>query len=79
MRAMLFRSTMVIIAKGNEFKTLHQHLISRPNNPLKKKQSMIALSVKLIKVMFTIWNNQTDYDGTKLLTSLDKRQLKQSA
>jgi len=67
LRALLFRVIMPVVAKNNEFKVLHEHYTSRKENPLKKKQSLILLCCKLIRVIFTIVNKQVEYNPQKLI------------
>lgn len=43
LRAILFQGIMPMIAKNDEFKTLHRYYTTRAENPLKKKQSIVAL------------------------------------
>ena len=50
LRAVLFNAAIPLIAKNPEFKSLHEYYTTRANNPLKKKQSVIAISCKLIRV-----------------------------
>ena len=50
LRAVLFNAAIPLIAKNPEFKSLHEYYTTRANNPLKKKQSVIAISCKLMRV-----------------------------
>lgn len=67
LRALLFRGVLVMVAKNQEFKQLHQHYITRAENPLKKKQSIIALCGKLIRVFYGINRTRTNYDPKKVI------------
>jgi transposase len=58
---------MPLVAKNPEFKALHCYYTTRIENLLKKKQSLIALSCKLIRVLFALGKKKTSYDGRKLL------------
>ncbi|MTV51093.1 hypothetical protein GJ688_20010 [Heliobacillus mobilis] len=58
---------LVLVSKNQQFKQLHQYYINRKDNPLRKKQSIIALCGKLIRVLFTIGRKSVDYDPQKLL------------
>ena len=42
LRALLFQTVLVLVAKNREFNAIHQYLITRHENPLKKKQSIVA-------------------------------------
>jgi len=51
LRGILFRAMLPMVAKNEEFKALHDYYTTRNQNPLKKKQSIIALCGKLIRVL----------------------------
>lgn len=67
LRALLFRVIMPLVSKNNEFKILHEYYTSRKENPLKKKQSLILLCCKLIRIFFAIMNKQVEYNPQKLI------------
>jgi transposase len=79
LRALLFRCMLPIVAKNEEFKALHKYYTTRSDNPLKKKQSLIALCGKLIRVLFTLGTKQKEYDANDVLGPVRKAQLQQSA
>ena len=67
LRALLFRVIMPLVSKNNEFKILHEYYTSRKENPLKKKQSLILLCCKLIRIFFAMMNKQVEYNPQKLI------------
>ena len=67
LRALLFRVMMPLVSKNNEFKMLHEYYTSRKENPLKKKQSLILLCCKLIRIFFAMMNKQVEYNPQKLI------------
>ena len=67
LRALLFRVIMPLVSKNNEFKILHEYYTSRKENPLKKKQSLILLCCKLIRIFFAIMNKKVEYNPQKLI------------
>lgn len=67
LRALLFRVIMPLVSKNSEFKMLHEYYTNRKENPLKKKQSLILLCCKLIRIFFTIITKQVEYDPQKLI------------
>lgn len=69
LRALLFRAAMVLAAKNPEFKQLHQYYTTRKENPLKKKQSIVALCAKLIRILFAIGSQRKPYDPQKVLAT----------
>lgn len=58
---------MPLVSKNNEFKMLHEYYTSRKENPLKKKQSLILLCCKLIRIFFAIMNKQVEYNPQKFI------------
>ena len=67
LRALLFRVMMPLVSKNNEFKVLHEYYTNRKENPLKKKQSLILLCCKLIRIFFTIITKKVEYNPQKLM------------
>ncbi|MCF8568621.1 IS110 family transposase [Alicyclobacillus tolerans] len=79
LRALLFRAILPMVATNSEFKALHHYYTTRPCNPLKKKQSLIALCGKLIRVLHTLGTKQVQYNAEDLLGPLRKSQLQMAA
>ena len=67
LRALLFRVMMPLVSKNNEFKMLHEYYTNRKENPLKKKQSLILLCCKLIRIFFTLITKKVEYNPQKLI------------
>ena len=67
LRSLLFRCVIPLLAKDAEFQALHEYYTHRAENPLKKMQSAIALSCRLIRVLFALGRKQVPYDPTKML------------
>ncbi len=70
LRALLFRVSMILVAKNTAFKALHEYYTQRPDNPLKKMQSLIALCNKLIRILFNIGKKQFSFDEGKMLSDI---------
>ena len=75
LRSSLFRAMITIVAKNEEFKKLHMYYTMRQNNPLKKKQSLIALCCKLIRIFYTILKKGIRYDGNKMVSDIRREAL----
>lgn len=71
--AVLFNAAIPLIATNPEFKSLHEYYTTRANNPLKKKQSVIAISCKLIRVFYAILANGVTYDAQKMLSDIHRQ------
>lgn len=72
LRAVLFRVIMPMVAKNPEFKELHLYYTTRKDNPLKKKQSLITLCCKLIRIIFAVLTKKVAYDGSKLMKDIKR-------
>ena len=73
LRAVLFNAAIPLIAKNPEFRSLHEYYTTRANNPLKKKQSVIAISCKLIRVFYAILANGVSYDPQKMMSDIHRQ------
>ena len=67
LRTLLFRAVLPLVANNSEFGEIHSYYTNRKDNPLKKKQSIIALCCKLIRVFFALATKDEDYDPVRLL------------
>jgi len=70
LRALLFQGIMPMVANNAEFWILHQYYTTRAHNPLKKKQSLILLCCKLIRVIFALMKKQVAYDLQKMMNDI---------
>ena len=67
------------VAKNAEFKALHQYFTKRSHNPLKKKQSIVALCGKLIRVLYTLGTKRIPYQPSDVLGPVRQAQLQMAA
>ena len=76
LRTVLFRAAISLVGpNGNhEFRKLHQYYTTRQVNPLKKKQSIIAMGCKLIRVFYVMITKECAYDPEKLLADIHRNQ-----
>ncbi|MEG6570886.1 IS110 family transposase, partial [Thermoanaerobacterium thermosaccharolyticum] len=68
-----------ILANNKEFQELHKYYTTRKENPLKKKQSMIVLCCKLIRVFFAILKKGVKYNGNKMLRDIKRPEIRNAA
>ena len=59
-----------LVAKNAEFNALHKYYTSRKENPLKKKQSLIALCGRFIRIAYTLITRNAEYNPVKVLGGL---------
>jgi len=76
LRAVLFRAAISLVGKnGNQkFRQLRQYYTTRSKNPLKKKQSIVAMSCKLIRVFHALITKGYAYDPVKLMADIHRNQ-----
>ena len=70
LRYLLFEAALSLTATNQEFKEIHRYYTSRKDNPLKKIQSLMVLSNKLIRVFYTMLKSGADYDPEKLKSDI---------
>lgn len=67
LRYLLFEAAISVVGKNEEFRQIHGYYTTRDKNPLKKMQSLIAVSCKLIRVFHVILTKGVSYDASKML------------
>lgn len=72
LRAVLFNAAIPLVSKNPEFRALHEYYTTRADNPLRKKQSLIAISCKLIRVFYAILAKGVTYDAEKMLSDIHR-------
>lgn len=70
LRALLFRVMMPMIRHNEAFRQLHDYYTSRTVNPLRKKQSIVVLCGKLLKVLHGISTKQKAFDAQRMLRDI---------
>ena len=74
LRAILFRAAIALSAKNPEFQEIHRYYTTREKNPLKKKQSIIAMACKLIRVFYVVMTKGCTYDPQKMLADIHRNE-----
>lgn len=67
LRSVLFRAMIPLIRHNEAFRALHEYYTTRAVNPLSKKQSIVVLCGKLLKVLFTICTKQRAFDAERMM------------
>ena len=70
LRYWLFQVAKSAVSHAEEFKMLHVYYTTRPDNPLKKMQSLIVIACKVLRVIFTILQTGQQYDPAKMLRDI---------
>ncbi|GAE31782.1 IS110 family transposase [Halalkalibacter hemicellulosilyticus] len=70
LRALLFRVMMPMIRHNEAFRKLHEHYTNRSINPLRKKQSIVVLCGKLLKVLHGISTKHRAFDAQRMMRDI---------
>ncbi|MBQ9064172.1 MAG: IS110 family transposase [Blautia sp.] len=70
LRYWLFQAAKSAVSHAEEFRTLHMYYTTRPDNPLKKMQSLIVIACKILRVIFTILRTGRKYDPARMLKDI---------
>ena len=81
LRYLLFEAALSLVGTNKAFTELHAYSTHRPENPLKKKQSLVAVACKFLRVAYKILTTGVDYDAGKMLNDIKRpqKQLQQAA
>lgn len=72
LRTLLFRVAIPLVTRNIEFQKIYAKYLTREQNPLKKKQALIAISCKLIRIFYAILSKGLKYDEQKLLNDMNQ-------
>jgi len=70
LRALLFRVMMPMVRHNPAFKLLHEYYTTRAQNPLRKKQSIVVLCGKLLKILHTISTKHVVFDAERMMKDI---------
>ena len=73
LRYWLFQAAKSAVAHAEEVKELHVYYTTRPDNPLKKMQSLIVIACKLLRLIYTILKKGVTYAPEKMLGDIVRR------
>ena len=75
LRALLFKAMLPILRNNPAFMKLHEYYTQRAKNPLRKKESMVVLCSKLLKILHTLCTKKRKFDGKQMLADLHHLQV----
>ncbi len=75
LRCLLYQISLTMVATNPHFQALYHHFLTRSINPLQKKQALVAIGLKVLRVMFGLVTNHEVYDAAKMLGEVRKEQL----
>ena len=72
LRRILFQVMIPILARNKEFREIYDYYVTRVKNPLKRRQAMVAVSCKLIRVFYAVLTKGMDYDRFKMMSDIHR-------
>jgi len=75
LRSLLYQMAFTVVGQNAEMKALHKHMTSRAKNPLKKKQSLVVISKKIITVIYSLLKKQATYDPALALGAVRREMM----
>ena len=78
LRYWLVQAGTLTVLHADEFMELHEYYTTRTKNPLKKKQSLVVVACKILRVIYTILKTGTTYDPQKLLKDIRRPEIEPS-
>jgi len=72
LRKILYQVMIPLLARNKEFREIYDYYVTRVKNPLKRRQAMIAVSCKLIRVFYAVLTKGQDYDRIKMLSDIHR-------
>ena len=79
LRRVLYQVMIPLLARNKEFREIYDYYVTRVKNPLKRRQAMVAVSCKLIRVFYTVLTKGVDYDRFKMISDIHRESELQSA
>ena len=70
LRTLLFRVMVPLIRHNKAFKQLHEYYTTRNINPLRKKQSIVVLCGKLLKILHALCKKKIHFDEQQMMKDL---------
>lgn len=67
LRSLLYKMALTMVAKNDELKEVHKNYKTRKNNPLKKKQAIVAVINKMLAIIFAVAVKGKEYDKAKII------------
>ena len=72
LRKILYQVMIPLLASNKEFRGIYDYYVTRVKNPLKRRQAMVAVSCKLIRVFYAVLTKGVDYDRFKMMSDIHR-------
>lgn len=72
LRRVLYQVMIPLLARNREFRQIYDYYVTRVKNPLRRRQAMVAVSCKLIRVFYAVLTKGVEYDRFKMMTDIHR-------
>ncbi|MCH4891427.1 IS110 family transposase [Acidaminobacter sp. JC074] len=72
LRKFMYQVIFSMLAKNEAFRELYKYFTERKKNQLKGRQAIMALARKLLRIIYSIVINNSDYDERKMLSDIKR-------
>lgn len=72
LRKILYQVMIPLLARNKEFREIYDYYVTRVKNPLKRRQAMVAVGCKLIRVFYVVLTKGVDYDRFKMMADIHR-------
>ena len=72
LRRVLYQVMIPLLARNQEFRQIYDYYVTRVKNPLRRRQAMVAVSCKLIRVFYAVLTKGVEYDRFKMMTDIHR-------
>ena len=72
LRKILYQVMVQLLAGNREFREIYDCYVTRVKNPLKRRQAMVAVSCKLIRVFYAVLTKGVEYDRFKMMSDIHR-------
>ena len=70
LRRVLYQVMIPMLARNREFREIYDYYVTRVKNPLKRRQAMVAVSCKLIRIFYAVLTKGVNYDRFKMMSDI---------
>ena len=72
----MYRMAFTMVATNEEIKELYKYLTTRKERQLKKKQALVAVTGKILQIIYAVVTKNEEYEATRVFTQERIEQLK---
>ena len=73
LRKILYQVMVPLLARNKEFRGIYDYYVTRVKNPLKRRQAMVAVSCKLVRVFYAVLTKGVEYDRFKMMSDIHRK------